>query len=52
MGEIVKTVKFRITARLGGNARAKSNARSRMYWLKVDKDINEMISNCNVSQKY
>ena len=52
MGEIVKTVRFRITARLRGNARTKSNARSRMYWLKVDKDINEIISNCNASQKY
>ena len=31
---------------------AKSNARSTMYWLKVNKDINEMISNCNACQKY
>ena len=30
----------------------KSNARSTMYWTNIDKDINEMISNCNACQKY
>ena len=30
----------------------KSNARSTMYWSNIDKDINEMISNCNTCQKY
>ena len=30
----------------------KSNARSKMYWPNIDKDIDEMISNCNACQKY
>ena len=32
--------------------RTKSNAISRMYWSNIDKDIYEMISNCNAYQKY
>ena len=35
-----------------GIERTKSNARSTMYWPNIDKDINEMISNCNACQKY
>ena len=34
-----------------GIERTKSNARSTMYWPNIDKDINEMISNCNACQK-
>ena len=30
----------------------KSNARSKMYWPNIDKDIDEMINNCNACQKY
>ena len=32
--------------------RTKSNARSTMYWSNIDKDIEELISNCNTYQKY
>ena len=32
--------------------RTKSNARSTMYWPNIDKDIDEMINNCDVFQKY
>ena len=32
--------------------RTKSNARSRMYWPNIDKDLDEMVSNCNACQKY
>ena len=35
-----------------GIERTKSNARSTMYWPNIDKNINEMISNCNACQKY
>ena len=35
-----------------GHQRTKSNARSTMYWPNIDKNINEMISNCNACQKY
>ena len=35
-----------------GIDRTKSNARSTMCWPNIDKDINEMISNCNACQKY
>ena len=35
-----------------GIERTKSNARSTMYWPNINKYINEMISNCNASQKY
>ena len=35
-----------------GIERTKSNNRSTMYWPNIDKDINQMISNCNTCQKY
>ena len=35
-----------------GIERTKSNVRPTMYWRNIDKDINEMISNCNACQKY
>ena len=39
------------TGHLGFN-RTKLNARSKIYWPIIDKDIHEMISNCNACQKY
>ena len=49
---LIKEMKQILHTAHQGIERTKSNARSRMYSSNIDKDVDEIINNCNARQKY